>query len=207
MSKLQKLMELLGQEREATYVEKTPKDVYRDVAKDFEQFEPQDIAKIGGVESQHGKYDEPLQGGSARGLFQFQPETAEDLIPGSSKSLNDMNTQAELMKAYLHKNKQKKIEDAYMLHQLGPTRGRKLRDAEGGADIESVVPNRVIRANPSLYEGDTVEDAREAIQQKLDEGGKGVKFYKDPLTELTKSEVERKPAGKFNKLKNMKKGK
>ncbi len=206
MSKLQKLMELLGQEREATYVEKTPKDVYRQVA-EGSGFEPEDIAKIGGVESQHGKYNEPLQGGSARGLFQFQPETAEDLIPGSSKSLDDMNTQAELMKEYLNKNKQKKIEDAYMLHQLGPTRGKKLINAEGGADIESVIPGRVIRANPSLYEGDTVEDARKAIQKKLDKGGENVKFYKDPLTELSKSDVGRKPTGKFKKLKNMKKGK
>lgn len=206
MSKLQELMELLGQKREATYVEKTPKDVYQQVAKGS-GFKPEDIAKIGGVESQHGKYNEPLQGGSARGLFQFQPETAEDLIPGSSKSLDDMNTQAELMKEYLNKNKQKKIEDAYMLHQLGPTRGKKLIDAEGKDDIESVIPGRVIRANPSLYEGDTVEDARKAIQKKLDAGGESVKFYKDPLTELSKSDIGRKPAGKFKKLKNMKKGK
>lgn len=186
-------MKRLGQEREATYVEKTPEDVYNEVSKDSE-FSPEDIAKIGGVESQHGKYNKPLKGGSARGLFQFQPETAEDLIPGSSESLDDMNTQAKLMKEYLRKNKQKSIEDAYMYHQLGPGRGKKLIDAEGDADIKSVIPKSVIRANPSLYEGETVDDARKAIQKKLDKGAEDANLYKDPLGQFIKSKVDRAPA-------------
>ena len=207
MNKLEKLMKLLNQERKGTYVEKLPQDVYRDVAEQFDQFEPNDIAKIGGVESQHGKYSKPLQGGSARGIFQFQPETAEYLIPGSSNTLGDMNTQAELMKEYLRRNKQDKIEDAYMLHQLGPTRGRKLRDADGEDNIKSVIPKRVIKANPSLYDGDTVEDARKTIRDKLDLAGESIEFVKDPLAELIKFDISREPTGKFEKLKNMKKRK
>lgn len=202
---MKKLLELLNQKRQGTYVEKLPQDVYREVAEEFEQFEPEDIAKIGGIESQHGKYNKPLQGGSARGLFQFQPETAEFLIPGSSESLDDMNTQAELMKEYLRRNKQQKIEDAYMMHQLGPSRGKKLIQAEDEQSIKDVIPARIRKANPSLYEGDTVEDAKETIQKKLDEGSKSIKFVKEPLVELTKeSSSGRKPAGVFEKIKRKK---
>lgn len=202
---MKKLLELLNQERKGTYVEKLPQDVYREVAEEFEQFEPEDIAKIGGVESQHGKYSKPLQGGSARGLFQFQPDTAEYLIPGSSESLDDMNTQAALMKEYLRRNKQQKIEDAYMMHQLGPSRGRKLIEADPEQSIKEVIPRRVRRANPSLYEGDTVEDAKETIQRKLDEGGKSIKFVKDPLSSLIEDEKPgRKPASIIDKVKRKK---
>jgi hypothetical protein len=196
------MLELMKQERKGTYVEKLPEDVYNDVAEGTE-FSPEDISKIGGVESQHGKFDKPLQGGSARGIFQFQPETAEHLIPGSSESLSDMNTQVELMKEYLNKNKQKSIEDAYMLHQLGPTRGRKFRDAPDEANIESVIPGNIIRANPSIYEGDSVEDAKDAIQKKLDEGKM---LTKDPLAMV--DDQDRSPSSeRFNKLKQSMKGK
>lgn len=176
-------------DRKGTYVEKLPQDVYREVADEFEHFSPEDIAKIGGVESQHGKYNKPLQGGSARGLFQFQPETAEDLIPGSSESIDNMNTQAALMKEYLRKNKQKSIEDAYMYHQLGPRRGRKLKEADDQTAIEDIIPNRVRKANPSLYEGETVEDAKKVIQEKLDKGGESIDFVpRNLLKKLFKGE-------------------
>jgi len=59
MEKLKKLME----GRKATFVEKTPEDVYREVAEKFDHFSPEDIAGIGGVESTHGKFDKPLEGG------------------------------------------------------------------------------------------------------------------------------------------------
>lgn len=61
------------QTRKATYVEKTPNDVYNDVAA-ASNLTPGEVASIGGVESQHGEFDRPIKGGSARGLFQFQPE-------------------------------------------------------------------------------------------------------------------------------------
>jgi hypothetical protein len=158
------------QGRKATYVEKTPEDVYRDVAQDFEQFTPEDIAAIGGLESEHGKYASPLQGGSARGLFQFQPQTAEYLEPGSSESLNDMNTQAALMKKYLQKTDQQTPEDAYMLHSLGPNRGQKFLDADDSELVSRVIPERVRRANPSLYKYKTVGEAKAAIKNRLKAG-------------------------------------
>lgn len=167
--KYNKLEELL-KPRKATYVEKTPNDVYREVANNFEQFEPSDIAAIGGVESQHGKYDEPIKGGSARGLFQFQPPTAEYLQPGSSETIKDINTQSELMTKYLKKNEQEKPEDAYVMHNLGKNRGSKFLGASDDTLIQKVIPARVIRANPGLYNVKTVGEAREKIKQKLQEG-------------------------------------
>lgn len=165
---MDKLRQLLQTRK--NYVEKTPSDVYNEVAEDFEQYEPEDISAIGGVESQHGKFDRPLKGGSARGLFQFQPETAEYLQPGSSDSLDDMNTQAELMKKYLEKNDSETIEDAYIKHNLGPTGANKFLSAPDNADVSSVIPKRVIKANPGLYNVKTVGEAKELIKQKLNKG-------------------------------------
>src|SRR5690606_3217422 len=128
--------------RKKTYVEKTPNDIYREVAGEFEQFSPEDIAAIGGVESQHGKFNEPLVGGSARGLFQFQPETADYLEPGSSESIEDLDTQAKLMKLYLQKTGADSIEDAYTKHNLGPTGGRKFLEASDETPISEVIPFR-----------------------------------------------------------------
>ena len=166
---MEKLKRLL-QNRKKTYVEKTPNDIYREVAGEFEQLDPEDIAKIGGVESQHGKYSKPFVGGSARGLFQFQPETAEYLEPGSSESLEDLDTQAELMKKYLKKNEVETAEDAFTKHNLGPSRGRKFLQASDETPITDVIPLRVIRANPGIYNVKTVGEAKERIKEKLNKG-------------------------------------
>ena len=162
MKNLKKLLE----NRKATYVEKTPDDVYNDVAEGSE-LSAEDIAKIGKVESQHGTFDKPLQGGSARGIFQFQPKTAEHLQPGSSDSLSDMNVQAELMKKYLARTKPESVEDAYAMHNLGPTGGRKFMEAPDDAPIESVMSGAAIRGNPNLYGVKTVGEAKARIKQKL----------------------------------------
>lgn len=150
-------------------MEKTPNDVYRDVGHDT-GIPADDIAAIGGLESQHGKYDKPIAGGSARGLFQFQPETAEYLESGSSESLDDLDTQSKLMKLYLDKNKVDNAEDAFAKHNLGTSRGQKFLEAPDNALIASVIPARVIRANPSLYNVKTVGEARKRIKEKLDQG-------------------------------------
>lgn len=165
MNKLKKLLS----DRKATYVEKTPNDVYRDIASD-NNLSAEDVAGIGGVESQHGKYNKPLKGGSATGLFQFQPVTAEHLEPGSSESLNDMNTQTSLMKKYLEKNDTENVEDAYVKHNLGPSRGKKFMQAQDTDLVSEVIPARVIRANPGLYDVQTVGEARQRIKEKLSKG-------------------------------------
>lgn len=166
MEKLKRLLE----SRKKTYVEKTPNDAYREVAGEFDHFEPEDIAAIGGLESQHGKYSKPLKGGSARGLFQFQPETAEDLIEGSSDKLLDRNTQIELMKKYLEKNQAGSPEEAYVKHNLGKRGGTRLLSADDATPIRNILPERVIKANPGLYDVETVGQAKENIRKKLAEG-------------------------------------
>jgi len=155
--------------RKATYVEKTPNDVYREVGEKT-ALTPEEIASIGGVESQHGKYLKPLQGGTATGIFQFQPPTAEDLKEGSSESLLDRNTQSDLMTAYLNKNQQTTPESAYAMHNLGPSRGKKFLAADDKDLVSAVIPDRVIRANPGLYKFKTVGEARAAIKKKLEAG-------------------------------------
>lgn len=163
------------QSRKATYVEKTPNDVYRDVGKHTD-LTTEDVAAIGGLESQHGEFDRPIQGGSARGLFQFQPETAEDLVPGSSQNLEDLDTQAQLMKLYLEKNKATSAQDAFIKHNLGNSRGSKFLAAGDDTNIREVIPNRVIDANPGLYDVETVGQAKEKIKSKLEEGEKSAKI-------------------------------
>jgi hypothetical protein len=129
-----------------------------------------EVASIGGVESQHGKFDRPLKGGSAQGLFQFQPDTAEHLEPGSSESLDDLDTQSKLMKLYLQKNQVDNAPDAFAKHNLGPSRGQKFMDADDNALISSVIPNRVRRANPGIYNVKTVGEAKQRIKEKLTKG-------------------------------------
>lgn len=162
-------MKRILQNRKATYVERTPNDVYRDVGNDTD-LTAEDVAAIGGLESQHGKYKTPLQGGSAQGLFQFQPTTAEHLEEGSSEDLHDLDTQSKLMKLYLNQNKVENAEDAFAKHNLGPTRGSKFLEASDDTPVTSVIPARVIRANPSLYNVKTVGEAKKKIQEKLTEG-------------------------------------
>lgn len=164
MNKLKKLLA----DRKETYVEKSPEDVYNDVASESD-LTPEEVAQIGGIESAHGKFDKPIQGGSAQGLFQFQPRTAEELIKGSSKSLGDVNTQAELMKKNLAKNKITDVEDAFLKHNLGPTGAKKFQEASDEDPITSVMSQEVIDANP-LYRSKTVGEARQAIKLKLEKG-------------------------------------
>lgn len=174
------------QNRKSTYVEKTPNDVYREVASESE-LTPEEVAAIGGIESQHGKYNKPLKGGSATGLFQFQPKTAEYLSPGSAESLEDLNTQAELMKLYLEKNKVTSAEDAYAKHNLGKARGQSFMAADDNTPISEVVPKHVIDANPGLYKVKTVGEAKQRIREKLEKGKKSSGLFPS-LAEMFKGE-------------------
>jgi len=157
------------QSRKKTYVERTPNDIYRDVAHGS-NLTADEVAAIGGLESQHGEFNKPLQGGSARGLFQFQPKTAEGLKSGSSDSLGDMNTQGELMKLYLEKNKVNNAEEAYIKHNLGKAGASKFLAAPDETKVRDVISSRVINSNPGLYDVETVGEAKEKIKNKLQEG-------------------------------------
>lgn len=177
LNKLKRLLE----GRKETYIEKTPEDVYREVAENSEHFSPEDISQLGGLESQHGKYEKPFAGGSARGLFQFQPATAEDLVPGSSENLNDRNVQSELMSKYLEQNNQETPESAFTMHNLGPGRGKIFLDAPDHELVKNVIPARVIRANPSLYNVKTVGEARDIIKKRLQAGGESANLQPNIL--------------------------
>ncbi len=155
--------------RVVTYVERTTNDIYRDIGIKT-GLTAEDIAAIGGLESKHGKYDRPMQGGSARGLFQFQPKTAEHLVKGSSKTLKSLDTQAKLMVLYIEQNGVTSALDAFVKHNLGPSRGKKFLEACGTRLVTSIIPIRVIRANSSLYGVKTIREARLRIKKSLSEG-------------------------------------
>ena len=166
---MKKLRELL-KDRTATYVEKTPEDVYREVAADPENnLSVEEVAAIGGMESSHGKFRKPIQGGSATGLFQFQPRTAEDLIKGSSENLDDFNTQAELMKALLKKNNPENLEEAYLQHNLGKRGARKFLSKDDEDMAEKAVSKAVIEGNENIYKGKKVKKIKELLKTKLEE--------------------------------------
>lgn len=150
-------------------MERTPNDIYRDVGQGSE-LTAEDVAAIGGLESQHGEFDKPIKGGSARGLFQFQPKTAEYLEEGSSEDISDLDTQAKLMKLYLEKNKVDNAEDAFAKHNLGSSRGQKFMEASDETPVSEVIPANVIRANPGIYNVGTVGEAKQKIKDKLQEG-------------------------------------
>lgn len=173
MDKLKRMME----GRKKPYVEYTPEDSYREIAQHSDNFTPEDISQIGGLESQHGKFDKPLQGGSAQGLYQFQPETAEELIPGSSKKLSDINVQTALMKLYLERNKQKNPQDAFAMHNLGPTGGEKFINAEDNSPIQDIISENSRESNLGLYGNKTVGNAKKNIKEKLKKAEESADMY------------------------------
>lgn len=172
MGSFKKLAEALrkpasvAEEPSRGYVEKLPEDVYREVAHQSGLPESE-ISAIGKLESQHDKYAKPLVGGSARGLFQFQPRTAEGLIPGSSESLLDRNTQQDLMLKSLEKLKPENSVEAYIHHNLGPGRAKKFLKASDDAPVTSVLPREVIKANSGLYGVKTIGEVKKIIEKKL----------------------------------------
>lgn len=178
---LDKLLKLLEAKRDATYVEKTPEDVYRGISKKT-GLEKEDIAKIGGVESQHGK---DIKGsGSARGIMQTMPKLAKTLRPGSEKSLSHPQTQEDIASDFINLNTptikeiagQNKLLDNYLMYNLGKGRGSKFLSAKDTDKIEDILPKQIIEANPKLYKYKTVGEARSAIKNFLDKRGGEFEF-------------------------------
>ena len=181
MDKLRKLLE--AQER-GNYVEKTPKDVYRGISK-ATNIPKEEIAMIGGVESQHGKYLDNMLGSSAEGLMQLMPATAEAFVPGSSKSIRDMNTQQEVVSNILNTNdpsirkikQDNDIVDKYLMYNLGSGSGRKFLSADDSQKVSDVLPAKVIKANPKLYAGKTIGETKVALREFLKSRGEEANFY------------------------------
>ena len=71
---MKKLKELL-KDRTATYVEKTPEDVYREVASDPENnLSVEDVAAIGGMNPHMGNLGNQYKEARQRVSFNFNPE-------------------------------------------------------------------------------------------------------------------------------------
>ncbi len=80
-----------------------------------------------------------------------------------------MNTQADLMKKNLNRNQPENLQDAYIMHNLGPTGGKKFINADDDTPIQHVLSRAAIKGNEGLYGVKTVGEAKARIKQKLEE--------------------------------------
>lgn len=200
---LEKLKKLLGVQERSNYVEKRPQDVYRQIAEET-PLSKEEAAMIGGVESQHGKYEDNMAGSSAKGIMQIMPQLAKVIKPGSEEVLKDRNVQAEIASEFINlntptikeiaqnKNKVPDVVDQYLMYNLGQGRGKKFLQADGSTKITDILPAKVIKANPKLYNYKTVGEARNAIKGFLEERGDSIKFYpnQDDFVDLFDTEKE-----------------
>lgn len=168
-----KFLEFLNKKEKDDYVTKDVADVYNMVAQETGRT-PEEIAMIGGVESQHGKYKKNFAGSSAEGLFQITPSIQKAFLPEGS--LKDLNVQEKIM-TDLTKEHQKKtspdipIQDLYILHNLGLGRGKKLLKAKDDVPTNSILPSNVIDQNAKFYKNKTVGDAKKSVKEMLEERG------------------------------------
>jgi len=175
---MNKLLQLIQDQERDDYVTKEVEDVYKAIAEKTGRT-PEEIAKIGGMESQHGKYSENMAGSRAKGLFQLMPQTVKDL--SSNGSPESLNTQEEVMTRLLQENQKKlgqdsSIEDLYLLHNQGLGKGKKLITASEDKPVSDILSGQIINANPALYKNKTVGQAKESIKDMLDEKGSNFKF-------------------------------
>jgi len=187
-SKLAKtLKKLMGPDN---YVEDRydQQSMYEDIAQSS-SLTPEEIAGFAGIESEFGKYKKPLKGGSARGTFQLMPNTIKYLSERSEdpREANPLREEARLMKELMpqHEKELRKTlkgeveitpEDVYVKHNLGSGMGKKLLKAPDNMPIEEILPENVIDANPSIYQGKNKAQALQKIKDKLDSKSKQFKF-------------------------------
>lgn len=188
---MNKLLQLIQDQQRDDYVTKEIEDVYNAVAQKTGRT-PEEIAKIGGIESQHGKYINNMAGSRAKGLFQLMPQTIKDL--SSNGSPESLNTQEDVMIKLLQENQEKlgkdsSIEDLYLLHNQGLGKGKKLITASGDEPIENIISRRIINANPALYKDKTVGEAKESIKNMMDIKGSDFKFRPKIEDLLTKDQI------------------
>lgn len=182
--KFKKLLESMDR---PNYVEKTIEDVYHDIASQTE-LTPREVSMIGGVESQHGKYEDNMAGSSAKGIMQVMPNLAKVIRPGSEDTIKDRNTQAALASDIINYNtptikqiastnrNSPSVEDQYALYNLGKGRGKKYLMADDETLIEEILPEKVIKSNPKLYKYKTVGKSKEALRKFLKERGEEFNF-------------------------------
>jgi hypothetical protein len=183
---LDKIRKMLGAKERENYVEKTPEDIYRGISERTD-IPKEDIAKIGGVESQHGKYTKNMGGGSASGVMQVMPRLFKTMNPDSKEVLDDSNTQESIASDIINMNtptikelsKTGGVLNDYVMYNLGKGTGKKFLKAKDEDSIASVLPAHIIKANPKLYKYKTVGEARKAMGQMLDSRGAEQEFYPD----------------------------
>lgn len=188
---MNKLLQLIQDQQRDDYVTKEIEDVYNAVAEKTGRT-PEEIAKIGGMESQHGKYTDNMVGSRAKGLFQLMPQTIKDL--SSNGSPESLNTQEEVMTKLLQENQEKlgqdsSIEDLYLLHNQGLGKGKKLIAASEDEPVGSILSRKIINANPALYKNKTVGEAKESIKEMMDTKGSSFKFRPKIEDLLTKDQI------------------
>jgi hypothetical protein len=183
-NKFKKLLETIGR---PNYVEKTIEDVYQEIAGNTD-LTPREVAMIGGVESQHGKYEDNMTGSSAKGIMQVMPSLAKLIRPGSENNIKDRNVQADLVSDIINYNtptikeiattnrNTPSVEDQYALYNLGMGRGKKYLMADDETPIKEILPEKVIKSNPKLYKYKTVGKSKEALRQFLKDRGEEFNF-------------------------------
>jgi len=195
---LDKLLKLLTAKNRENAVTKTPQDVYRGISEQT-GIPKEDIAAIGGIESQHGKYNQNMGGGSPKGMMQIMPRLAEAIRPGSSKTLSDMNTQQDVASNYINLNEpsikeirtDNDLVDKYISYNLGQGQAKKFMSADDNHKVTDVLSHKIIRNNPGLYNHNTVGDARVAIRAMLNKGKANANFEPD-IQDLFRTESEKK---------------
>jgi hypothetical protein len=178
---MSKLLDLLKKQNRDDYVTKEIEDVYNMVAEKTGRT-PEEIAQIGGVESQHGKYTDNMKGSSAKGLFQIMPSIAKKYAP--NEPIKSLNTQEEILTKLINENQEKigkdaPIEDLYTLHNLGLGKGKGMIASVDDKSAESVLGKKIIESNPKLYKNKTVGEAKQTIRDFLKERGQEFEFTPD----------------------------
>lgn len=168
-----RFLELLKKKERKDYVTKDVSDVYNMVAEKTGRT-PEEIAMIGGVESQHGKYSKNFAGSPAKGLFQITPSIKKTFSPEGS--LEDYNVQEQIMIDLINEHQKKipeKISDGdlYILHNLGLSKGKKLLKADENKQVKDILPSNIIEQNDKFYKDKTVGEAKKSIKDMLEERG------------------------------------
>lgn len=177
---MDRLRKLLEQQERDNYVEKTPEDVYNHIAEKTE-LTPEGVAAIGGLESNHGKFEDNFAGSSAKGIMQVMPRLAKAIRPGLEKSIKDYNTQADLASDIINLNtptikeikQNAELLDHYVMYNLGKGRGKRFLEAQDTDKISDILPQEVIKSNPKLYNYKTVGEAKKALRSTLNEAKTG----------------------------------
>lgn len=185
-----KLLELLQKQNRDNYVERSVEDLYNSVAEKT-GYTPEEIAQIGGVESQHGKYEKNFAGSRAKGVFQLMPAIIKALKPEGLKSPNSFSTQEDVMIDLLNDTKKKlgddvSIEDTYLRHNLGSGAAKRLMKAPTSSQTYAVLPEKVIESNAKLYKDRSIAEAKDNLRQLLKEKGDEFEFspkFQDLLEE------------------------